>query len=423
MGKRIAITTLGSLGDINPMLGLALELRGRGHEVSLSTSRYFQSYVEKHGIGFHEVLPDLDPHGEGLIQAMLDPKRGPERLHREVIFPHVEESYRAFLEVAGKADLIVSGILSYFAPLCARKLGKPWASVMLSPMTFWSVYDPPVIPTMEFLRYAYRFGPDFNRFLFREIFRVSAEWARPVQELRAREGIQDESNPLTQGAASTYLNLGMYSRLLGEVQPDFPPNTLLTGFVLFDQDLTHQELSPALQDFLGSGEPPVVFTLGSTCVMKHGRLFDLFHEVASKAGSRAVVLTGKINYERYRGRSSGKVFFEDYAPFSKLFPHASCIVHQGGIGTTGQAMHSGKPMVILPEVNDQHDNLERVKRLGIAKGIQMKRVNGWRLRSAIETILADGAYSDRAARVSRQVRGESGVKAAADAIEKLLDHR
>lgn len=423
MGKKIAIATLGSLGDINPMLGLALELRSRGHEISFSTSRYFQPYIEKQGLLFHEVHPNLDPHNREFIQTMLDPKRGPERLHREVIFPHVAESYRAFLKVAGNSDLIVSGILSYFAPLCAKKLDKPWASVMLSPMTFWSVYDPPVIPTMEFLKHAYRFGPDFNRFLFREIFRVSTRWAEPVHELRAREGIQDESNPLTDGATSVFLNIGMYSRLLGDIQPDFPPNSLLTGFVLFDQDLTHQELSPALKDFLGNGEPPVVFTLGSTCVMKHSRLFDLFHKVARKAGSRSVILTGGTNYERYKGMSSGKVFFEDYAPFSKLFPHASCIVHQGGIGTTGQAMHSGVPMVILPEVNDQHDNLERAKRLGIAKGIQMERVNGRRLQRAIETILTNPAYSDKATQISGQLKGENGLKTAADAIEKLLDCR
>lgn len=423
MGKRIAIATLGSLGDINPMLGLALELRGRGHEVSFSTSRYFQPYIEKHGIRFQESRPNLDPHNKELIQTMLDPKRGPERLHREIIFPHVAESYRAFLEVAGGADLILSGILSYFAPLCARKLDKPWASVMLSPMTFWSVYDPPVIPTMEFLRHAYRFGPDFNRFLFREIFRVSTKWAAPVQELRAREGIHDASNPLTDGAASPFLNIGMYSRLLGDVQPDFPPNSLLTGFVLFDQDLAHRELSPALHDFLGSGEPPVVFTLGSTCVMKHGRLFDLFHKVAKTLSSRSVILTGGANYERYKGMSSGKVFFDDYAPYSKLFPRACCIVHQGGIGSTGQAMHSGKPMLILPECNDQHDNLERAKRLGIALGVPMKSVNGWRLRRAIEAILNNRTYSDKAAHVARQVRDENGLKTAADAIEKLLDVR
>ncbi|ALI97703.1 hypothetical protein DC20_00230 [Rufibacter tibetensis] len=420
MGKKIAITTLGTLGDINPMVALALELKKRGYQISFSTSKYFQPYIEKHGLCFHEVLPNLDPNNKEMIQTVLDPKNGPERFHREIIFPHVAESYASFLETAKEADLIISGILSYFAPLCAKKLKKPWASVMLSPMTFWSIFDPPVIPTMEFMKHAYRFGPEFNKFIFREIFRVSNEWTKPVQELRAKEGIIDDSNPLTNGAASEYLNLGMYSRLLGDVQPDFPANSVLTGFVLFDQNLSHQTLSTELQGFLASGPPPVVFTLGSNSVMKHSQLFDLFHEVAQKMNHRSVILTGEANFTQYKGRSTEKIFFDDYAPYSQLFPHASCIVHQGGIGTTGQAMYGGKPMIILPECNDQHDNLERAQRLGIAKGIPMKEVSARKLRNAIMAMLASPEYTSKAAQVVQELKKENGLKTAADEIEKLL---
>lgn len=121
--------------------------------------------------------------------------------------------------------------------------------------------------------------------------------------------------------------------------------------------------------------------------------------------------------------SNEKVFFDSYAPYSKLFPHTSCIVHQAGVGTTGQAMYSGKPIVILPECNDQHDNLERIKRLGIARGIQMQSVSVWRLRRAIEAILSDHAYRDKATLVSRRVKGENGLQTAADAIEELLNSR
>lgn len=414
------MTTLGSLGDINPMLGLARELRRRGHDISFATSKYFQPYIEKQGFPFHEVWPNLDPNNKAVIGPMLDPKQGPERFHRDIIFPHVAANYHSFLEVAQKSDLILSGILSYFAPLCAKKLQKPWASVMLSPMTFWSIYDPPVIPTMEFMKHAYRFGPDFNRFLFREIFRVSTKWTKPVQDLKAKEGIVDQTNPLTNGATSAYLNIGLYSRLLGEVQPDFPPNTALTGFVFFDHNLTHQELSPRLQNFLDSGGPPVVFTLGSTCVIKHSHLFDLFYRVAKKLNSRSVILTGETNFKKYSGLSTDKILFEDYAPYSKLFPHASCIVHQGGIGTTGQAMYSGKPMLILPECNDQHDNLERTRKLGIARGIPMRSVGAMKLKRNIRELLQNPNYASAASMVSKEVQREKGLDAAADEIEKLL---
>ena len=49
----------------------------------------------------------------------------------------------------------------------------------------------------------------------------------------------------------------------------------------------------------------------------------------------------------------------DYAPFSLLFPRAAAIVHHGGIGTTGQAMRSGRPSLVMPCAWDQPDNAER----------------------------------------------------------------
>jgi UDP:flavonoid glycosyltransferase YjiC (YdhE family) len=37
---RIVLATLGSLGDIHPMIALALELRGRGHTVVFGRMEY-----------------------------------------------------------------------------------------------------------------------------------------------------------------------------------------------------------------------------------------------------------------------------------------------------------------------------------------------------------------------------------------------
>ena len=62
----------------------------------------------------------------------------------------------------------------------------------------------------------------------------------------------------------------------------------------------------------------------------------------------------------------------DYAPFSELFPRAAAIVHHGGIGTTGLAMRSGRPMLVMPCAWDQPDNAERVARLGIARIISRR---------------------------------------------------
>ena len=65
----------------------------------------------------------------------------------------------------------------------------------------------------------------------------------------------------------------------------------------------------------------------------------------------------------------------EYAPFSGLFPGSALIVHHGGVGTTGLAMRSGRPMLVVPFAHDQPDNAARLVRLGVARTVSPHRYN------------------------------------------------
>src|ERR1019366_7653591 len=106
----------------------------------------------------------------------------------------------------------------------------------------------------------------------------------------------------------------------------------------------------------------------------------------------------------------------DYAPYSELFPRAAAIVHQGGVGTTAQAMRSGRPMLVMPYSHDQPDNAQRLTRLGIARSISRHRYNPARAAAELAHLLNNPAYSQRASEVAQQVRQEDGVRAACDAL-------
>ena len=86
-------------------------------------------------------------------------------------------------------------------------------------------------------------------------------------------------NPLFDAKHSPNLVLALFSRVLGEEQKDWPPNTLITGFSYYDADAGNAKLPPNLEEFVASGEPPVVFTLGSAAVLAAGD----FYEVSAKA--------------------------------------------------------------------------------------------------------------------------------------------
>lgn len=118
----------------------------------------------------------------------------------------------------------------------------------------------------------------------------------------------------------------------------------------------------------GDCPPPTVFTLGSSAAEVARPFCEHSVTAAKRLGRRAVIIVGKNTGHRPIDLPDG-VIACDYAPFSELFPRAAVIVHAGGIGTTGLAMRSGRPMLVVPYVHDQFDNAARVARGRIARTI------------------------------------------------------
>jgi rhamnosyltransferase subunit B len=420
-GRRVVFTTFGSLGDLHPYVAVALGLQARGHEAVVATSGYYRQKIEALGIGFQALRPDHpDPDKyPDIFRRIMDRRKGSEYVIREFMMPVLRESYEDTLAAAAGADLLVSHMLSFTTRLVAEKKGTPWASTFLQPFGFFSAYDPPVLPPALFLSKLRFLGPAFHRPLFWCAKRSVRSWSEPWHRLRAEIGLSPSSeSPLFEGQQSPSLVLAMFSKLLADKQPDWPPQAAITGFPFYDQD-GDTEMNPDLVRFLDAGPPPLVFTLGSSAVVDAGAFYDHSAAAAKLLGRRAVLLVGKDPRNRPTSLPDGIVAF-DYAPFSELFSRAAAIVHQGGVGTTAQAMRSGRPMLVMPYAHDQFDNAERVTRLGIARTIPRHRYTPARAAAELRHLLDQPGYSHRAALIGEQVRQEDGVGAACDALEALL---
>src|SRR5262249_12672644 len=158
------------------------------------------------------------------------------------------------------------------------------------------------------------------------------------QKLRTDIGLsRTSSHPLFEGQFSPRLNLAMFSEHFAASQSDWPANTVTTGFLVYDRNEIGASMEPALADFVKSGAPPIVFTLGSSVVASGREFYRISYDVAYLLGERAVLLTGPDETVRPHEYDSN-IFITDYAPYSELFPHAAAVVHQGGVGTTGQVL-------------------------------------------------------------------------------------
>ena len=419
---RIVLSNIGTLGDIHPLIAIALELKRRGHVPVMAVPEVFRAKIVPLGLEFHAVRPDIDPENKLLAAMVYDVKKGTERGLREFLFPVLRQTYDDLLDAATKperADLMLLGELNYAGPIVAEVTGIPWASYVLAPLSFFSAFDPPVLPMYPRLARADKTVPGMGRAIRRLARLVSRKWPQPIYDLREELGLPRGSNPLFDAKHSPYLVLALFSRLLGSPQKDWPENTRITGFCYYDADAGNAKLPEHLEKFMEAGPAPLVFTLGSAAVMTAGRFYEFSAKAAIRLGMRAVLLIGADERNRPRQELPETICVAEYAPYSALFGRASMVVHQGGVGTTAQCLRAGKPMLIMPYSHDQPDNGRRVRRLKVGRVIQRKNYMPVSVARKLGAMLEEPRFARRAAQVANMLASEDGVGAACDALEEL----
>jgi len=424
--KKIVFSTYGSFGDVHPYIAIALELKRRGHRPVIATSEIYREKTDALGLELHPVPPDLPGYDRPeevarMISEMIDPKKGPERVFTQLVNPHLRGMYDALLEVTRDADLLVTHVLSLAGPPLVEKTGIKWVSSVLAPISMFSNYDPPVFPQMPWLYRVLKLHPAVSRAAMRVGRMKLDRMAAPVYKLRAELGLERGGNPMLEGQHSPRMVLALFSTAIAKPQPDWPPQTRVTGFPFYDRrDRAgdDERLDPELLKFLDAGEPPVVFTLGSSAIYAAGDFYRESVEAARAAGCRALLLTGEP-WNCPAGLPKDIAAF-DYAPYGELLPRARAVVHQGGIGTTAQGLRAGVPALVVPFSHDQFDNAARVERVGAGRALPRAKFNAASAAKELRALLSEESYTTRAAEVGRQIRSENGAAAAADAIEEVL---
>lgn len=417
--SRIVLTTIGSLGDLHPKIAIALGLRQRGHEVAFATHKEYQSKIETLGFEFHRMRPDNQAlHDPQEMARMMDLQKGTEYVIRQWVCPSLRDTYSDLMTCAQNADFIIAGEGVLVARMVAEKLGICWASTVLQPLAFLSSYEPVVLPVFPFLAKFQGLGAIANKGIFQLSKVMTKSWAEPVHTLRRELDLPPlMGNPFIDDKYSPDLVLAMFSSIFAKPQPDWPASTVQTGFTFYDDSQARAELPPELRQFLATGEAPIVFTLGSAAVMAPGRFYQESIQAAKLLNRRAVLLIGNNAPPE---NLTDEIIAVNYAPYSQIFSHACAIVHQGGIGTTAQALRAGRPMLVMPYSHDQPDNAARVERLETSLTLPRKQYSAVRVAKRLQELLENPNYAAKAAAIGRIIQSENGVSMACDVIEKQL---
>ena len=411
--KRFLLHPVGSAGDVYPFIGLGLALKARGHDVTVLTSGYFRETAERTGLDFVDTLSK-----EEFCALMENPLlwtkvRGAGTLLRSFTKNLLKRCYDEIVKRYDPGNTaILTPCIGFAGKLANEKLGIPLATVSLQPALLWSDYDGPVLDGI--LPWAPNWVKHLQYFLA-ETLLVDPNILPALNALREELGLK-AIRRVTKWWASDHCILCLYPEWYAPRQPDWPASVRLSQFPIWTED-EGEALPDDVEDFLGSGEKPVVFTPGSANM--HGKqFFEAAVAACEQIGARAMLFS-KFMEHIPANLPAGIKYFK-YAPFSKLLSRCAAISHHGGIGTLSNAMAAGIPQLIMPYTFDQPDNAARIKRLRLGDFLIRRKYRKNELAKMLVSLLQNDTIATSCKETAEQIRAADPFDEACQIAESIV---
>jgi len=409
------MTAIGSYGDVHPMVGLGSALAARGHGVKIVTNPYFEEVVTGAGLEFVPLGTRDDYIRLSQHPDLWHPTRGPRMVLRQASVAMLRPLYDQLIAhyVPGET-VFCAHCMDLAGRVASEKLGAPLASVVFAPGVLWTVNDTPRLKGALL-------GPRVPRWLKRLQFGAADKWlvqmllGGELNRFRRELGLEPVQRIYSQWMFAGGLVLGLFPDWFGPPQSDWPSNTRLVGFPLWDSP-DPGDLPADVRGFLAAGPPPIAFSPGSANREAH-RFFEAAVEACDRLGCRGILLT-KYD-EQLPTKLPASVRHFGFVPLSKLLPRTAALVHHGGVGSCAQGLAAGVPHVVQPMSYDQFDNSRRLVRLGVATEVSVRAFRGRSVADALAPLLDSPAVAARCRELASRCDGPAALAAACDALEQL----
>jgi UDP:flavonoid glycosyltransferase YjiC (YdhE family) len=400
-----------------PFIALAREFQQRGHDARLYATAVFEPFAREAGLPF-KAFGSVEDY-ESLLR---DPDiRHPTRQLRVLARGMEDFGHAAFhamdVDVLSKDTVIIGSTVAFVTRSLAEIHKIPVVTVHLVPSIMHTVHRLPRHSTWPPWQGAPRLLKRLQ-WLLADRLLIDPTIGAALNRHRIRLGLPPVRRVFRDWINQANVVVGMFPEWFAPPQPDWPPNLRLTGFPLYDH-VQSQPLSPDVEAFLASGEPPIVFTAGTANAGAH-KFFAASAEACRRAGKRGILLARHV--EQIPAPLPPGVAWFEYVPFSALLPRSVALVHHGGIGTTSQAFRAGVPQLIRPMGFDQYDNSDRAMRLGVALELLPKNYQVNNIIACIDRLIDDPNIRIRCSELARRT-GYEGVPKTCDDILDALPSR
>jgi vancomycin aglycone glucosyltransferase len=348
---RVLLSTIGSRGDVQPLVALGLRLTTLGHAVRLCVPPDFQEWIEGLGLPVTPIGPEVRRFAAGT--ATTPPAPPSPEARRQMIEGTVAAQFETVGAAARDCDLIVGATaLQVAAPSIAESVGIPYVFTAYCPTVLPSPSHPP-IPLGSHPPAA---AADNLELWAQDARRWNDTWSASINSHRASMRLAPVDDVrryvLTRNPwLAADPTIGPW--------PDAGDDSVFqTGaWILPDR----RPLAPEVERFLDAGDPPVFFGFGSSRAPEgFGRLVV---QAARAVGRRAIVSRGWAGLAP--AEHDAECLAIGDANLLTLFARVAAVVHHGGAGTTALAGVCGAPQVLVPRLYDQHYWARRVAELGV----------------------------------------------------------
>ena len=411
---KITVVTIGSRGDLQPILALGKMLCSRGHRLRIAAFPRFREDVERRGFSFSPIHGDEDQMMKLLIGEGVSGFAYMKGLTL-LLNQNKEEILGDVCRACKGADLVLYTFLGSLAYHVAESLKIPCMRVNFWPADRTGDNPMPGMPVLPLGRWYNRLtyflsGAGFSMFTKQELDAWRAGMGLPSWGKRSYRELS--GRPVEA--------LYAYSGSLAPRPREWGEHLHVTGF-WFSEEPAEAPAAEGLLRFLENGEPPLYIGFGSMVGGSFAELQEIVLESLRRTGQRAVLCSGWRSFDP--AKLPPNVCHVDYVPHDWLFPRVKAVVHHGGAGTTAAGLRAGKPTLVVYFGGDQRFWGDRVYRIGAGpKPVARKGLTAQKLSRRL-LLLEGGELRNGASRVAAQLCAENGCETACGLIEKFMDER
>lgn len=403
---KIILVTVGSRGDVQPMLALSLALKARGHDVLLAGPPERAPWAKEHGCPYRPLGRDVTSFIDGSL-TVRNPLAVP--IFYRFLRTEIQTQFDVLPRMIEGMDLVVGASLSFGLASVAEAAGIPYRFIAFTPQLLPSDHHPcPIFKSQHLPSWINRVGWRLAEMMDR----LNITWL--INHHRRKFGLK----PI-KSANANYLGrktIVATDRILADIPPDVPMDAVQTGYMHLPQPAGKL---PVLEDFLSDGPSPVFAGFGSMPLSDQSRMTPLVIEAARLAGRRVVI--GRPWKASHKYASDKQVLFIRQYPHQALFPRMAAVIHHGGAGTTATTAISGVPQIIVPFILDQYFWGDRIFRAGLGPApIYCRRISARKLARAIRVCLDNPQMKQKAMAVQGEIMRQDGVE---KTVEELVGPR